>query len=270
MNKSKLNFFEQIKYAVTKPTKYYQLTKTSGGRLTGFVFLFVLITSLFLITPVLYYMVGPNGLTDFLNHKLPDFELSNGTLQVDNRVEEKDGMYYVLIDTNIEKFTTDDVNNGYFSAILISKTNMITYQYGQTHNIEFSKLGKMHIDNGIIKVIMPFIYLAMIISVIFIYLFMVGFYFFTALCYSIVGIIVTAVSHFEIKYSRIFKTAIYGKVTTSILSSILMLLPIAIPGFITTGLFIMINCAYVVYGTLSHNSDDAQEEERPNIPQINY
>lgn len=270
MNKTKLNFFEQIKYAVTKPTKYYQLTKTSGGRLTGFVFLFVLITSLFFIAPMLYYMIGPNGLTDFLNHKLPDFELSNGTLHVNDRVEEKDGIYYVLIDTNVDKFSADDVNSGYFSAILISKTNMITYQYGKTQNIEFSKLGKFHIDNGIIKVIMPMIYLLIGISVIFIYLFMVGFYFLTALFYSIVGIIAATVSHFEIKYSRIFKTAIYGKVTTSIISSILLVLPIAIPGFITTGLFILINCAYVVYGTLSHNSDEAQDEDRTNVPQINY
>lgn len=270
MNKTRLSFFQQIYYAVTKPMKYYRLTKTSGGRLTGFVFLFVLITSCFLILPVLYYCVGPNGITNYLEHKVPDFELKNGSLYVADRVEEKDGMNYVLIDTSVDKFSSEEVNTGYMSAILISKSNMIIYQYGTTKTIEFTNLGHLHIDNKVIHSLMPLVYLTIVLSVIFIYLFMVGMYFATALFYSVVGLIVAAVSRSDIRYGRIFKTAIYGKVTTSILSSILLVIPIAIPGLIITGLSILANCAYVVYGTLSHNSEEALNEDKPNIPPTFY
>lgn len=270
MNKTKFNFLQQIIYAVTKPTKYYQITKTSGGRLTGFIFLFVFITSLFTIVPLLYYSVGPNGFTEYLNQDMPEFELSNGELNVAERFEKEDGRSYVLIDTDVNSFDSDAVDEIYYSVILLSKTNMVTYQNGRTQILKFSDFGDLHVDNSIMNVLNPLVYLVVFIVVIITYLAMVGFYFITALLYSLVGLIVSGATHATIKYSKIFKTAIYGKVTASILVALLSLIPLDISDIITTGLSILITCAYVVYGTLSHNSDEAREDNDVTSPPIVY
>lgn len=269
MEKSKFNFFKQIQYAVTKPLQYYRLTKVSGGRMTGFVFLFVLITSLFTIIPFLYSMVGPNGATKFLHDKLPAFEFSNGELNVDERFEEKESGTYVLIDTSKDKFSADDIDNLYDESILVSKTNMITYQYGKTQVIDFAQLKGLHFDNSIIDKLMPFLYLIFIFIACIMYVFMVAAYFFTAVLYSLVGLITSAAVHANLTYATIFKTAVYGKVTASIIDALINVLPVNIPGLLISGLEILITCAFVVYGTLSHNSDAAHEEAGINPPPQN-
>lgn len=260
MEKSKLNFFQQIRFAITKPIQYYKLTKVSGGRMTGFVFLFVLLLSLFTIIPLLYETFGPNGINHYLHEELPAFELSNGELYVADRYEEDDNGTYILIDTSVEKFSDEDISGLYDQEILISKTNIVNSQLGKTQIISFSDLGGLHFDNKIINVLMPFIYLIIILIAIFIYVFMVAGYFFTALLYSIVGMIVSAITHTGLRYGTLYKTAIYGKVTAGILSAILGIIPVSIPGFLDSGLAILITCAYVVYGTLSHNRDEARED----------
>lgn len=267
MERSKLNFFEQIRYAVTKPMQYYRLTRISGGRLTGFVFLFVLITSLFTIIPVTYTILEPNGFLKYLRKDLPSFDLSDGVLHVEERYEEDNGGIYILIDTDIDEFSPDDIRPIYDQVLLISKTNMVNYQLGRTQVIDFNTFRGIHIDNKIINVLMPFIYFCIVLIMIVVYLVSVAAFFFTALLYSLIGIIVNALSHANLRYAAIYKTAIYSKVTVAILSALLSVTPIVLPGFVGTGLSILITCAFVVYGTLSHTSEAAYREAGINIPQ---
>lgn len=270
MDRPKLNFFQQIKYAVMKPLQYFRLTRITGGRVIGFVFLFALIISLFDIVPSLYNFVGPNGITNYLHEDLPAFEMSNGELYVDGQYEEDDGRTYMLIDTTVDKFSKDDVNDLYDQVLLISKTNAIMYQVGNYQDYQFSQYKTLSFDNEILDKLLPLFYLIVALVVIFTYLFTVGGYFFTALLYSLVGLIVSSITHANLKYAAIYKTAIYGKVTASILIAILSIIPIYIPGLVFKGISILITCAYVVYGTLSHNSDLAHEEAGITPPSQNY
>jgi Protein of unknown function (DUF1189). len=258
MQKTKLSFFEQIRYAITKPMQYYRLTRTSGGRLTGFVFLFVLFTSLFTILPMFYAAIGPNGFMQYLREDLPAFDMTNGELSVDGRYEQDNGNTYVLVDTSVQEYTSTDIREYYDQVILVSKTNIVEYQFGRIQTINFSDLRGFHFDNGIITALMPFLYFILVFVAIFIYAFFAGAYFFTALLYSVIGMIVAAIAHAEMKFALLFKTAIYGKVTASILVAIVSIIPLPIPGFIIKGIAIIITCTYVVYGTLSHNSEEAK------------
>lgn len=263
MEKTKFNFFQQIYTAVMKPAQYFKLSKVGGGRLTGFVFLFVLLLSLFTTVPMTFELFGANGVTKVLHEDLPDFKMANGELTVADRFEKKEGLTYILVDTNIEKFTSDDVDHLYNEVILVSKTNIITYQNSKMQEVRFADLGNLSFDKNIINVILPFIYIIFFMVLIFIYLFMVAGYYITALLYSLVGLIVSGVSHINLPYGRIFKVAIYGKVTASILNVILDLINglvgNSIPGFVGTLISIIVTCTYVVYGTLSHHNESTQE-----------
>lgn len=269
MVKTKFSFFEQIRYAITKPLQYFRLTKVSGGRMTGFVFIFTLILSLFTLIPMIYSIVGPNGLTQFLREDLPSFEMSNGELTVSDRIEKEEAGSYVLVDTSVNQYSTSDLTDLYNQEVLISKTNMIVNQFGRVQVYNFSNLRGIHFDNTIIGKLMPFLYLIFLFVAVIMYIFMVAAYFFSALLYSLVGLIVAGIIHINLSYGALFKTAIYGKVTAGIISAIIGIIPVNLPGLLSMGLSILITCTYVVYGTMSHNSDAAREEAGFNAPPQN-
>lgn len=271
MEQTRLNFFQQIYYAICKPTRYYRLTKVSNGRLTGFVFLFVLITSLFSIIPIIIDMVGPNGIIQVLREDLPEFEMIDGELWVSETYEGEEAGSYVRVDTGVDKFSYDDIDKSYYQVVLISRTNMIVYQsFGRTQEIDFSDLRGLDFDNSIIDAIIPFVYIILIIVVVLVYLFKVAWYFFLALLASLLGLIVSAISRARLLYATIYKTAVYSLVTVSLLDAILGVLPVFYPPFIKPGISIIITCTYVVYGILSHNTDDAYREAGFERPPVNY
>jgi hypothetical protein len=270
MNKTTFNFFEQIYYAIFKPGKYYRLTRISGGRLAGFVFLLVLITSLFSIIPIIYSLAGPNGITKLLREDLPEFELKNGELNINERFESNDGTTYILIDTDTHEFTPDYIDNSYRQVILVSRTNLISYRpYGRIQQIFFSDLAGITLNNRILNALIPFFYLFLLFMGIFIYLFMAGAYFFTALLYSLLGLFVSSIRHVGLTYAAVYKTAVYSKVTISLLYALLDVTPLAIPGFIKSIITILVTIVYVVFGILSHASAEAKEEAGfINLPRI--
>ncbi len=273
MTKTKYNFFQLIYMAVAKPMQYFRLTRAGGARMTGFVFLFVFLTSLFTLVPDIYSVVGPNGYTKLINQDVPAFEFSHGELWIAERFEEVEGFTYVLIDTDVQNFTTDDISDLYDQVILISRTNMIVYQYGKTQELDFSTLEGISFDNGILDLFTPLLYLGIVLYSIFVYVVKIAAYFLTALLYSLVGLIVVSATNSRMKYGAVFATAIYGKVTAAILAVVLHLVELIasvdIPGLVTIGISILVTCAYVVYGTLSHNSEEAREDNT-GVPPENY
>jgi len=273
MEKIKLNFFQQIKNAILKPTEYYRLSKLSGGRTTGFVFLFVFIITLFTIVPMTYDVVGPNGVAKYVNESLPEFKMEDGQLNVAEKFVEDDGNNYILVDTSVEKFTTDDVKDTYKQVILVSKTNLIMFQNSSTREFSFSDLNGLSFDNSIVKAFIPFIYIIFFVAMIFLYLFGVAWYYITVLLYSLVGLIVSSVSNLRIPYKRIFKVAIYSKVTASFITVIINLIgdntALKPSGLLSLFIAIIVTCTYVVYGTLSHHSEETQTPVTP-VPPTNY
>jgi len=271
MLNKKMNLFEQLFYAVIKPKKYYRLTKVSGGHLTGFVFLFLLIISLFNIVPMFYNIVGPNGFYQAMQDDLPSFELSKGELFVAERYEYNNGDQYILIDTTIDRFDYEQVNKDYSQVMLVSRTNMINYRsYGRMQGVDFKDLGGFHFNNAILTSLLPFLYLILILTTVCVYLFLVGTYYLSALLYSLLGLFVSSVSHANLTYATIFKTAIYSKVTIRILYSLIDLTSLSIPGYVRSIIAILVTSVYVVFGILSHTSDDAYEEAGIPIPPKNY
>lgn len=262
----KFNFFEQLSYAVARPMQYYRLTKVSGARLTGFVFLFTFIISLFTIIPMFGSMVGPNGFSHYLKNELPEFELTNGELYVSQIYEEDTDGTYIHVDTNIDSFSSDDIDRSYNEVILISRTNLITRNNGRIQEIDFADLGGLHIDNSIVNAFIPFLYLIMFFAAIIVYIAIAGYYFFSALFYSLIGLIVSSVRHANLTYATIFKTAVYSKVTISILFALFEVTPFVVPGFLKTSISFVVTCIYVVYGILSHTSDEAYQESGIPIP----
>jgi hypothetical protein len=262
----RFNFFEQLSYAVAKPMQYYRLTKVSGAGLTGFVFLFTLIISLFTVIPMFYTMIGPNGLSRYLRNELPEFDLSNGELYVSTAYEEVSEDIYIRVDTNVGSFRAEDIDTDYSRVILISRTNLIIKSSGRVQEFDFADLQGLHVDNSIVAAAIPFIYLFLIFIAVIIYIFTAGYYFLSALFYSLVGLIVSSVRHANLTYATIFKTAVYSKVTIGILYALADLTPFSVTGMIRITISFAVTCTYVILGILSHTSDEAYEEAGIPVP----
>ncbi|MDF2542941.1 MAG: hypothetical protein K0S47_2659 [Herbinix sp.] len=267
MLQPKTNFFTQIFYAITKPNKYFKLTRVSGGRLTGFVFLFSLFLTVIAMIPITLIFVGPNGIYNIIEEDVPDFELKNGELHVDERYEGMDGDVYVLVDTDIDYFTYDDIDKSYTETILISKTNAFVYRsYGRIQEIDFAQLGGLHLTKDSLAVFQPFLYLMVALIALFLYLFNVGAYFLTGLFYSLIGLIVSAAGNINLKFARIFKVAIYSKVTIRLLYLLIDLTKLELPAWGRNLFAILVTTLYVVFGVLSHKSDEAKQEDLLTMP----
>lgn len=273
MEKTKLNFFQQIQTAIFKPTQYFKLSKVSGGRSTGFVFLFAFLISLFSIIPATIEYTQSSELTNLLNNNIPNFKLENGELSVANRYEVDENNVYVLVDTSKNSFSTDDVDHSYYQVILVSKTNLVMYQGSSTREIRFSELNGLSFDNSILKAIVPLINIIFFVTMIFVYLYHVALFYILTLLYSVLSLIVSAISNLNLRYSKMFKIALYGNVTSAIVTAIIKLVKattsLNIPGLVVLLIGIIITCTYVVYGTLSHHNEETQEPTSSNAP-MNY
>lgn len=258
---SKFNFFQQIYYAVIKPQKYYQLTRVSTGRFIGFVFLLLVIITGLNIIPIATTFLGASGLYEELKEDMPYFELADGELYVEERVElvEDNGIF--IIDTEVDRFEYDDISDEYEEGIYISKTNLIAKRsLGRMQEINFTDLQGLYLDKDIIRFIIPISYFIIFIAAIFMYLFGVGAYFFTALIYSLIGLFVSSVSNVNLKFLTIFKVAIYSKVLMKIIVTLFTMVDFTIPGIVKNLVAIAITMVYVVFGVLSHKSEEALKE----------
>lgn len=270
MKPIKMNFFEQIFYAVAKPKQYYKLSKVSGGRLTGFVFLLMLIVTIIsTVFPIINVFVGSDGIFNQIDNELPYFEMKNGNLFVEERYENSDNDTYILVDTNVDSFNYEDIDKSYNQVVLISKTNYFQYSSGRTQELAFRDFKEFDFNKDIIQVFKPFIYIILVLVVIFIYLFVVGGYFFTSLLYSLVGLFVSSVNKIRLPFGMIFKVAVYSKVTIKLLYTLIGIFDQSMPSGVKNIIAIIVTCTYVVFGILSHKSDEAISENM-GIPQNNY
>ncbi|MBH1939515.1 DUF1189 domain-containing protein [Mobilitalea sibirica] len=264
MENTKMNFFQQIHHAITKPREYYKLTKVSGARLTGFVFLFVALTTIIgLIIPMYIEILGPNGFVNVLDQELPEFQMKDGRLYVSERYETVDDGTYILVDTDVEAFELIDVSDNYDQAILISKSNIISKQLnGRIQSFNFSQLYGFDFDDTILQTAKPFLFVLLMIGSVLIYLFMVGAYYFRSLLYSIFGMLVATISKTNLPFKTVFRTAVYSKVTIHLLYTVIDLFLPLVPDSLKNLLALAITSIYIVYGILSHKSEEAASWNR--------
>jgi len=271
MEPKKLNFFEQINYAVTKPKQYNKLSMVSGGRLTGFVFLLMLIVTIIsTLIPIVNAFTGSDGIYNRIQEELPYFEMKDGNLFVEERYENFDNNNYILVDTTIDAFNYEDIDKNYDQVFLISKTNYFQYSAGKTQEFDFKVFQGYNFTKDIIEVFKPFVYIILALVVVFIYLFGVGGYFLSGLFYSLLGLFASSVSNTKLSFRKIFIIAIYSKVTMKLVYTLTGILGLAIPSGVKNIIAIIVTCTYLVFGILSHKSEESNSDSMRMTQNNNY
>lgn len=245
----KRGFFYQIKTAVARPSEYPSLARLAGGRTAGFVFLFTFFYMfVILIIPYLSAMIGSHGLRDYVREYLPDFTISAGRLHMEDTFRYNSGDVYVYADGNAEYFGEDMVQilreEGYEKIALFARNNFIMYSGGSIQSSSYYGIGSFSRDD--IFRFLPYFHVIMAIAAVIIYIFFFAGYFFSALIYGVLGIIVQSIMRITLPFGILYKLAVYSMVTPHLLRAAVSILPVHLPQL--SGICRLITCLYLVFG----------------------
>ena len=210
----KVNFF-LIPFFSFIPTKYDRLVREKGGKVFGALLIWFIILN---VIAGIFAAAGVNKVADELKTQLPDFDLSNGRLTIDQPlVMDEDGSY-IMIDDSLSGVTAADIDevykSGYYKQIFIGGSDSAAMlNEGKVQVLKYSDLGGFEISrdklcNKWIPMLKPIIILFFIIGA----LFSIGFYYIAALILQFpAGAIAKAVTKGDIDKTDRFRITVLAK-----------------------------------------------------------
>lgn len=231
------NIFQQFAFSFVPP-KYSGLTKVKTGSMIGFVVLLALVaTILEFIGFSLAFAVVTNSET--LEEKIPEFSVKNGEFSISEEVVLDQDRMLIYITDEQDLFTYEDVktltNKGYTQVMLVGKKNFAIMQNGKFQEAKYTEFGKdFFIDKDwAINQLVPIVWVCAAIGYVFYFVGRVFWYFFCAVIYLLIGLIICAVMKKKIPSGALYRTAVYAKVPMFVVTLLFSLIPFIGTGFLT-------------------------------------
>ncbi len=222
------NIFQQFALAFV-PTKYSRLTKVKTGSMIGFVTLLVLIATVFsfISLALVFSSVDMNKVAD----ALPDFEVKNGRLYLDEDFMYDDAGLFVYMTEDVDGFSYDDAAEmaaeGYSNILLIGRDRLSLMQNAEYQQLNFKDLGNsMEISRTwIVTKLVPLILVILAIVYVFIFVGRVLWYFACAALYLLLGMLMASIMKKQVEAGALFRVAVYSKVVLFVIATVIELLP---------------------------------------------
>lgn len=218
-NNEKITVADRFLIAMFSPKEYGKILKEKTNKAVWFTILLIfLCTMIRYVIPTVALIAGMGGMKDIIINEVPEFSLENGEFILEKRIEKDDELsgVYVLIDTDVKKFTNDDVPKGVVEAVLISKTNMLVYnEYtgftGETQEALFSEWKDITITNKTIIDNVGFVYFGIVTMLIVMYFFELSKYLMMGLFYSLFMLVYVKMFMLPTSFGQVFKTSVYAQ-----------------------------------------------------------
>lgn len=231
-----MNIFKEMALSIYSYGSYGKFLQNKKGKVFGFGTLLILFY--FMITmfiPSLIQMVAPNGVLHTIVENIPEFELKDGYLQVEDTFEYDEGGVYVDIDTDPEWvfYSADEMIpylNDYTDAILIDSEKMIVKSNGQVQELKFSDIEGEFTRDDLLQFV-PWIYVIYVICMIFFYLWEAALFFLGVLFVAALGMIVASVMKVSLTFGQIYLISVYSRTLPLIIKAVLSFLPVHVPFF---------------------------------------
>lgn len=230
-NPKGMKISEQFMTAMFSPKEYRSslLKLPTKKMVVYFLCLILLLTVIQAVIPTVGAIAGMGGFQNIIMERIPDFELKDGSFFLDNRfeLEDEEAGIYILIDTNEDAFTKEDVDAGtkYIETILVSRTNVIVSNTiagmgTMSQEYKFSDYGSLHLNNEILAGLQPLYYVMMFFAFIVSFVFMGMKYMFSALFYAVFMLFMTKMLMLDIGFGEVYKVAMYAKTIGSIVEAV--------------------------------------------------
>ena len=231
-----MNIFKEMALSVYSYGSYKQFLQNKKGKVFGFGAMLVAIY--FMITiliPSLIAVVSPSGVIHSLVDSIPDFELKDGELWVEDVIEYEESGTYIYIDTDPEYvfYDADEIApdlREYTNVLLMDSEKMIIKSNGEVQGFYFSELGG-DFDKQDLSGLIPYMYIFYVAAMIFVYVWMAALFFFGVVFVALMGMAVASAADYRLTYGQLYLLGIYSRTLSLIIKAVVNFLPIRIPFF---------------------------------------
>lgn len=240
-----MNIFKEMGLSIFSFKTYQEFLKNKKSKVFGFgVVLMLIYFLLTMVAPFVSDMVVNGSLEEQIDDLLPDFELEDGYLWIDDVIEYDDGDIYVYIDTDPEYFfySADEMKEylyDYSQAILMDSEKIIIKDSGTVQELYYSDIGEDFSKDDLLGII-PYLYAAIVICMVLAYIFMTAFFFFGVLFVALMGMIAASCMKCDLTFGQLYLLGVYSRTLPLIIKAVLSLLSINLNIFINFGISLAI------------------------------
>lgn len=231
-----MNIFKEMVLSVYSYGSYKEFLQNKKGKVFGFgVMLMLIYFAVTMLVPGLVSVFAPNGAMHRFVESIPDFEIKNGELWVDDVIEIDEGGTYIYIDTDPEYVFYDADEMApylyeYTTALLIDSEKIIMKSNGQVQGFYFSTLDG-DLDKDDLLGILPMFYVGFVIGMFLVYIWMTALFFFGVLFVALFGMIVASSMRYQLTFGQLYLLGVYSRTLPLIIKAVVGFLPFTIPYF---------------------------------------
>ncbi|MBO5057753.1 MAG: DUF1189 domain-containing protein [Lachnospiraceae bacterium] len=246
-----MNVFKEMALSVYSFQSYKEFLKNRKSKVFGFAVLLMLIYFVItILAPFVVSQLGSENIKEVFEEGIPDFELSDGYLWVDDVIEFEQDDKYVYIDTDPQYFfySAEEMKPylyDYSTVILMDSEKMIAKSNGQVQELYFSDID-FELSKEDVMGWIPFIYVGVAVVMVFMFIWMTALFFFGVLFVALIGMIVASCMKYQLTFGQLYLLGVYSRTLPLIIKAAVSFLPFDIPFFfvINFGLsLLIIGCA---------------------------
>lgn len=231
-----MNIFKEMAFSVYSFKSYKEFLQNKKSKVFGFGLMLMLIY--FAITTLIPSAVSgirTGGLTKKIEENVPDFELKNGILQVEDIIDHEEGGSIIYIDTDPAYYFYDademqEYLYEYSTAILMDSEKAIVKSNGRVQGLYFSDLNFDFSKNDLLKCV-PYMYAAWALCMVIAYIWVTALFFFGVLFVALLGMIVASCMKYQLTFGQLYLLGIYSRTLPLLIKALLSFLPFNIPFF---------------------------------------
>ena len=232
-----MNVFKEMALSIYSYKSYKEFLNNKKSKVFGFGLLLMLFYWLLtIVVPLAQLGVIGSGLSQKIDEVVPEFELADGVLWVEDVFEYEEANVYVNIDTEPGSYFYDayemrDSLNAYDSVLLIDSEKIIMKNGGQLEQYYFEDLDGAEYTKADLMGLVPTLYVFVVIFLIIAYLWMTALFFLGVVLVALCGMIVASCMKCQLTFGQLYLLGVYSRVLPLIIKAGVSFLPINIPFF---------------------------------------
>lgn len=232
-----MNIFKEMALSIYSFKSYKEFLNNKKSKV--FLFGIVLMLIYFAVTvliPFGVFQIRTGGIGALLDENIPDFELYDGELWVEDVIEYDAAGTYVYIDTDPEYvfYDAEEMEEAlyrYANVILMDSEKMILKSGGEVQGFYFSDLDlECDKDDGMKWV--PFLNIMIAAGMVLACIWMCALFFFGVLFIALMGMIAASCMKYQITFGQLYLLGIYSRTLPLIIKAAVSFLPVNIPFFV--------------------------------------
>ena len=229
-----MNIFREMSLSVYSFKSYKEFLNNRKSKVCLFAIVVMLIY--FVLTIIVPFFQLGSGLGAMIREEVPDFELSNGVLWVDEIVQIDDGSNCIWVDTNPDEVFYDasemeSYYAGYINVILMDSEKVIIKNSSSAmQQYRFDELG-INFSKDDLEALVPSMYFIIVVVMIITYVVMTMLFFFGVLFVALIGMIVASSMKYQLTFGQLYLLGIYSRVLPLLIKACVSWLPFTIPYF---------------------------------------